>query len=770
MSIKDILGNYIDDYEDIHCLDNETNKAKFYEAYNKKFDRNCVLKVMDRKKLEDDDFDFLMEQINNEEKFTKLCNSENTVNFYRRLENNEYIIFELESCTEDLKTFMEGNGELENDKTFFKQIILDIAKALKTVHGKGIMHRDIKPNNIFIKEEDEDGEKKIVKLGDFGCSVYIKDNTSEQIGTFLYCAPEINKGILYDEKCDLWSLGITLFELYFGVFPYGNEPTTNKINSIIYGNEPFYYNRANIPTLDILFHKLLVIDPKDRMTFNEFFDFVFKEGFMEKDVVFPEYKSFYETVKQEKEVKHVLKTIKESTKSPEEQEKANIDTILKLVNQDHLPNVMNFSNGMAAGQKIFNNIIYYDENINFLNSINKDSDLFERMTPGAFILCTSLDSLELVKKEIVKQVKKNKKMTFNLITTGSKCETIIDFLNNNADFKNCIKKICVYCMNIGKWGYLKDKYEIVHKVVTTQSEVIKFINEYSLEEIKPYSMTKLLTYEDYKSKYKERHITISMFYGDLTIDQYKKNIEKMKSLINTEAKSKELTRNANDILTGFLTFDLNKDLETLDKLIIKEYTKNTFYGDLNKWLMNKMNDYEPIAYFTARLMYSLNKYAKKNHKYCTEDKKEVHRGVKMTYSDLLPYVRAKGKIILLSGFTSTSQNEEFAKRWAERGNTQALYKANLRFSVVFKITNFCNKDWISNGIDVMKESQFKNEKEILYQPFSFYYVRDVRIDNKNYLADIDLDTIGKTEILEEKIREGKEIEFNPKLKIMQVKS
>ena len=770
MSIKDILGNYIDDYEDIHCLENETNKAKFYEAYNKKFNRNCVLKVMDKKKLENDDFDFLMEQINNEEKFTKLCNSENTVNFYRRLENNEYIIFELESCTEDLKTFMEGNGELENDKTFFKQIILDIAKALKTVHGKGIMHRDIKPNNIFIKEEDEDGEKKIVKLGDFGCSVYIKDNTSESIGTVLYCAPEIKKGILYDEKCDLWSLGITLFELYFGVFPYGNEPTTNKINSIIYGNEPFYYNRANIPTLDILFHKLLVIDPKDRMTFNEFFDFVFKEGFMEKDVVFPEYKSFYEKVKQEEEVKHVLKTIKESTKSPEEQEKAHIDTILKLVNQDHLPNVMNFSNGMAAGQKIFNNIIYYDENINFLNSINKDSDLFERATPGAFILCTSLDSLELVKKEIVKQVKKNKKMTFNLITTGSKCETIIDFLNNNADFKNCIKKICVYCMNIGKWGYLKDKYEIVHKVVTTQSEVIKFINEYSLEEIKPYSMTKLLTYEDYKSKYKERHITISMFYGDLTIDQYKKNIEKMKSLINTEAKSKELTRNANDILTGFLTFDLNKDLETLDKLIIKEYTKNTFYGDLNKWLMNKMNDYEPIAYFTARLMYSLNKYAKKNHKYCDEDQKVLHRGIKMSYSDLLPYVRAKGKIILLSGFTSTSQDEAFAKRWAERGNTQALYKANLKFSVVFKITNFCNKDWISNGIDVVKESQFKNEKEILYQPFSFYYVRDVRIDNKNYLADIDLDTIGKTEILEEKIREGKEIEFNPKLKIMQVKS
>ena len=771
MSMKDILGKYYDEYEEIHGMEIETDKAKFYEAYNKNDNRNCVLKIMDKKKLEEGDFDFLMEQINNEEKITKLCNSENTVNLYRRFDNNEYIIFELEQCSQDLKGFLEENGELENDKTFFKQIILDVAKALKTIHDKGIMHRDIKPNNIFVKYENENEENKIVKLGDFGCSVFIKDNTSESIGTLLYCAPEIHKGVVYDEKCDLWSLGITLFELYFGLFPYGNEPTTNKINNIIYGSEPFLYNRANIPTLDILFHKLLVIDPNERMTFNEFFDFVFKEGFMEKDFVFPEYQSFYQKVKQEKEVKHKLVTIPESTKTAEQQEKDNINKILTFVNGDHLPNVMNFANGMANGQKIFNNIIYYDENINYIKSINKDSDIFERATPGAFILCTSLASLDLAKKEIVKQVKRNKKMIFNLITTGSKCETIIDFLNKNQEFKNCIKKICVYCMNLGKWGYLKDKYEIVHKVVNTQNEVIKFINEYSLEDIKPYSMTKLLTYEDYKDKYKERHYTISKFYGDLTIDQYKKNIEKMKSLIHSEAESKNLkNKDENNLLSGFLTFDLNKDLEVLDRLIIKEYTKNTFYGDLNKWLMNKMNDYEPIAYFTARLMYSLNKYAKKNNKYCIENKKELHRGVKMSYSDLLPYARAKGKIILLSGFTSTSQNEGFARRWAGRDNPQALYQANLKFSVVFVIRNFYNKNWISNGIDVMKESQYQNEQEILYQPFSFYYVREVTIDNKNFLADICLETIGKTEILEEKIREGKEIEFNPKLKIMQVKS
>ena len=142
----------------------------------------------------------------------------------------------------------------------------------------------------------------------------------------------------------------------------------------------------------------------------------------------------------------------------------------------------------------------------------------------------------------------------------------------------------------------------------------------------------------------------------------------------------------------------------------------------------------------------------------------------MTYSDLLPYERAKGNIIILSGFTLTSQDESLAIKFSGRDNTQSLYKTNSKFSVVFIIRNFYNENWISNGIDIQINSINKNNTEILYLPFSFYYVRDVQIDIKNYTADIYLDTIGKTEILEEKIREGKEIIFNPKLKIMEVKN
>jgi len=219
MSIRDILGQYRNDYEDIYYNEeiNETSNEKFFDAYNKPFDRRCILKVIDKKKLEDGDFDFLMEQVNNEEKFTKIFNSQNIVNFYRRLENQNYIIFELEYCSEDLYYYICCNGELKYEKCFYKQIILDIAKALKTIHDKGIMHRNIKPSNIFIQYKNDNEEEKIVKLGGFNCSIYIRDNISEPIGTIAYCAPEIIKNIEYDEKCDLWSLGITLFELFWSI-------------------------------------------------------------------------------------------------------------------------------------------------------------------------------------------------------------------------------------------------------------------------------------------------------------------------------------------------------------------------------------------------------------------------------------------------------------------------------------------------------------------------------------------------------------------------
>ena len=115
---------------------------------------------------------------------------------------------------------------------------------MKTLHSKGIIHRNIKPSNMFICGEDD---KRIIKLGDFGCAVYKNENNSEQIGTYLYSAPEIIKNLEYDDKCDLWSLGISFFELYFGLLPYGENVNSYNILKYIYGDKDWIFQK----TLDL---------------------------------------------------------------------------------------------------------------------------------------------------------------------------------------------------------------------------------------------------------------------------------------------------------------------------------------------------------------------------------------------------------------------------------------------------------------------------------------------------------------------------------------
>jgi hypothetical protein len=323
-------------------------------------------------------------------------------------------------------------------------------------------------------------------------------------------------------------------------------------------------------------------------------------------------------------------------------------------------------------------------------------------------------------------------------------------------------------------NYIKYKNEdpqFICEVTNKGFDVIDFINNYSSKEIKPFPLTRLVTIEDYKHAYKERHKKIAQFYGDLTKDSYIKNKKKIDEVISEDEKSHLLKAKKDKLMEGLLKFDLKEDLKNLDELIIKEYTKNTYYGDLNRWLMKgKMKYYEPVAYFTSRLMYSLNQYADKYKKYCKENKKILHRGAKLFLSCLLPYKRAEGKTILLSGFTSTSESENVAKTWAGRGRQLELFKNSLRFSVEFFITINHHDDWISNGINIQDESKFQDEKEVLFQPFSFYKVIKVNLDEKNYTADIYLETVGKKEILEEKLKLGKEIYYNENENIMQSSS
>ena len=125
------------------------------------------------------------------------------------------------------------------------------------------------------------------------------------MGTFMYMAPEIIKKELYDEKSDIWSLGVALFELYFGVLPFGQNVSINKVKRILYEKEKFIYRKSRIPTLDVLFKRLLTINPKERISLDELINYVENEDFLEKNVIYENYVDLYKEIKKEKQIEYL---------------------------------------------------------------------------------------------------------------------------------------------------------------------------------------------------------------------------------------------------------------------------------------------------------------------------------------------------------------------------------------------------------------------------------------------------------------------------------
>ena len=401
------LGKYRADYHDFYKIGRnymlnqieDDSPFKVYQTQKNNYGE-VFLKVFDKDALKDeDDTGFTMERIQKEKEISYLCNSEYTLNLIRDFETEKNIVFEKEYCKSDLKEDLFNKGSIEKESKYniqtFKEIIIDVAEAIKIIKEKGVVHRNIKPHNIFLKELKDD--KFRAKIGDFSCAIYIKDiKESQPMGTILYTAPEIIKNLDYDEKCDMWSIGVTLFEAYFGVTPYGYDINPNKINDIIYDEENFNFRKSNIPTLDILFKLLLQIDPEKRMSHSEFYDYVTNENFLQKDYIAinndEKYLKIYEEILTEEQVEYKEK-IKKEKKNDEEAEEENMEKILGYVEKENIPDIMNFENENDNKEEKYNNIIYYDTNIQkHQKTIYEDSDKFEKATQGAFILCTNKDS------------------------------------------------------------------------------------------------------------------------------------------------------------------------------------------------------------------------------------------------------------------------------------------------------------------------------------------------------------------------------------------
>ena len=120
-----------------------------------------------------------------------------------------------------LKKYIDRKGKLPVKEAV--SILIQVAQGIEAAHNNHIIHRDIKPQNIIISKEGK------VKVTDFGIARAASTNTisSNAMGSVHYISPEQAKGGFIDEKSDIYSLGITLYEMVTGRLPFEGDSTVS---------------------------------------------------------------------------------------------------------------------------------------------------------------------------------------------------------------------------------------------------------------------------------------------------------------------------------------------------------------------------------------------------------------------------------------------------------------------------------------------------------------------------------------------------------------
>ena len=163
----------------------------------------------------------------------KVCQHPNIVRIYDTFENLDYIYIVLELLNGgDLFEYLEKR-DFKIGENRARSLMHSLTTALFYLHSYGIVHRDIKLENILMTDNSDVGEPKLM---DFGLSKMIGPNEfcNEPFGTIGYAAPELLSDQPYDKRVDIWSLGVVLFILLTGHTPFNGDSDQTLAMYFIY--------------------------------------------------------------------------------------------------------------------------------------------------------------------------------------------------------------------------------------------------------------------------------------------------------------------------------------------------------------------------------------------------------------------------------------------------------------------------------------------------------------------------------------------------------
>lgn len=221
------IGKFLDDRYEILDVLGTGGMAVVYKAKCHRLNRMVAIKILKSDLAQDED---IRGRFHDESQAVAKLNHPNIVNVFdvNQSDGVEYIVMELiEGIT--LKQYMRKRGSSLNWREAL-HFMAQILQALRHAHSRGIIHRDIKPQNIMVLRDGS------VKVADFGIARVTgsqRTMTQEALGSVHYIAPEQARGSAVDARSDLYSAGVVLYEMLTGTLPYdGDSPVAVALQHV----------------------------------------------------------------------------------------------------------------------------------------------------------------------------------------------------------------------------------------------------------------------------------------------------------------------------------------------------------------------------------------------------------------------------------------------------------------------------------------------------------------------------------------------------------
>src|SRR4051794_38321398 len=233
--------------------------ANVYLAEDQELGRRVAIKILNDRHAHDEQF---VERFRREAKNAAALSHPNIVSIYDRgqAEDTYYIAMEyLDGRSLKELIVSRGPAPVGVAIDYARQILT----ALRFAHRNGIVHRDIKPHNVLV---DDEGRVKVTDFGIARAGASQMTEAGSIIGTAQYLSPEQARGAPVDQRSDLYSLGVVLYELLTGVVPFtGDTPVEIAMKHLSQVPEPPSKMRPQVPhDLDAVVTRAIAKDPDQR--------------------------------------------------------------------------------------------------------------------------------------------------------------------------------------------------------------------------------------------------------------------------------------------------------------------------------------------------------------------------------------------------------------------------------------------------------------------------------------------------------------------------